>query len=793
MRNKIDGQPHPSSSILDLADHAIQLAKKSRKRPHAIPSDALTLRDLARSFDFEQKGTLFKQHFFDIKLWDDPMEQLAFALTHPTLASSRHRVEEAAEAVAATVNYFNQTEADRQKAIDVLASACASDAFAVARSRALAATKKRSTGTTMGDALASAQTRRSKQDSEQAVSTSRRDDENIIQALYSCLLSHLGPILLRPLGFPASHLGLRCFVAATRAAGNERAVASLGRVWHASNDLGPLFVHTGEPSAANSASRTLVVIFSSLGWNGVVRAEWRGIFRGISDDSLDIAHALDTLQSWFMTNPTTGSFDNGSWWDAKLEKLCAGYGRVLMLGESMGATAALRFARHATKAVVALVPQINLQDFDYSGRSDFTTKRKEQLRRSIFVACRETMARVTVHVGTDPADLLQLQYLPTDGAGNVRIIRHAFVGHALGSGLKESGLLQKIVLRDLLGHSYVLPPAFRHGDESGSYRALEGEESGNFRKSGTVGMNGDTVRADGHVDNCIKLRDGLFYNEKLEAFNCWQVDIDPKIIDKIAAIFYEGDPFASLSQTGEPYESIKTPNGFQFFAHRVVSWDADTAWVSCDDADTLRHFESLFKEMQLPERLANIVPHVAQLQLYSAFFVTRTHCNSHNWHYDYMASVGTRALTLITPLQDFEETQSFQLSYKSHPRDFYDNFDQSGFGASSGEETLGGEDSDVWGFQNSKVGQMNQRRYTYHKGQAIVFGSRFLHSTEPGRGKDGQMHSYLCFTFGTDDGSAWPEIAQTLDTQSRVLFHPSGKLELSKLGKAIEEALIENV
>ena len=42
----------------------------------------------------------------------------------------------------------------------------------------------------------------------------------------------------------------------------------------------------------------------------------------------------------------------------------------------MGATGALRFARLATEAVVALVPQIDLRDFEYAGRADFTPERK---------------------------------------------------------------------------------------------------------------------------------------------------------------------------------------------------------------------------------------------------------------------------------------------------------------------------------------------------------------------------------------------------------------------------------
>ena len=36
--------------------------------------------------------------------------------------------------------------------------------------------------------------------------------------------------ILEPLGFPPTHLGLRCFVAATRASGTQRAAAALGQM-----------------------------------------------------------------------------------------------------------------------------------------------------------------------------------------------------------------------------------------------------------------------------------------------------------------------------------------------------------------------------------------------------------------------------------------------------------------------------------------------------------------------------------------------------------------------------------
>ena len=73
-------------------------------------------------------------------------------------------------------------------------------------------------------------------------------------------------------------------------------------------------------------------------------------------------------------------------------------------------------------------------------------------------------------------------------------------------------------------------------------------------------------------------------------------------------------------------------------------------------------------------------------------------------------------------------------------------------------------------------GDTGVRRYTYTFGKALVFGSGFRHSTEPGRAAAGASpHAYLCFTFGSDMPEHWPLIAQTVDgDQSRVIAPPGG-------------------
>ncbi len=425
----------------------------------ALPDGAHQLREVASGFAW-QAGNQLKQHLFDAQLWDDVLESLALAIAETEGAAARARATEAAESVAASVRFVQLPEPRRRDALDALAAAVAADDFASARAAALAAAKApRAKAASAADAYADARRRRRGLDFV-AVPPAAADDERIIRALYSCAVEHLGGSVLQPLGFPRSELGLRSLVAADRATGSQRAAAAIGRAWHAANELGPLIVHPRLPAAA-LGGRTLVVVFSSLGWNGVVRAEWGATLRTTGDDAVVVAHALDTAQSWFMTDPTTGDFDEGGWWDRRLEELCAPYKRVCVLGESMGASAALRFAKHATGSVVALVPQIDVRDFEtsYAGRADFSDARKARLREEIVRACDETGAQIVLHVGRDPPDLRQLDYLPPPDGQRLRVVKHTLEGHALGAGLKAKGLLRKVVLRDLLGHTYRLPAA----------------------------------------------------------------------------------------------------------------------------------------------------------------------------------------------------------------------------------------------------------------------------------------------------------------------------------------------
>ena len=274
-----------------------------------------------------------------------------------------------------------------------------------------------------------------------------------------------------------------------------------------------------------------------------------------------------------------------------------------------------------------------------------------------------------------------------------------------------------------------------------------------------------------------RLPDGTFFNHRLQALNCFEIDVDERIIDEAAAIYYGGamrGPFHDIGESDAArYDDVQTPVG-RFFTQRVSGWRSNIAWVAVDDRTSLARFEDIFRRLKLPELFASINPHLGAPRLYCAQYVVRSWCEGHNFHCDYMAATGTSALSLITPLRDFRETGAFQLSYKA---------------VDGG--TVGPDGSIALGTANAERLRERPalRQYCYKKGKALVFGSRFEHSTEPGAGHEGEQHAYLCFMFGTGDQAAWADISATMDAQARVVQEPDGELRLTALGRAIERAL----
>jgi len=333
---------------------------------------------------------------------------------------------------------------------------------------------------------------------------------------------------------------------------------------------------------------------------------------------------------------------------------------------------------------------------------------------------------------------------------------------------------------------------------------------------------------------------GVYHNHRLDAPNVWRTDVHASLVAEAADIFERCDLRAVHARLDvekkNSRESVSCDSG-SFFAHHA-GWNSDVSWISCDDQQTHDQFQSLFQRLGLPRKFANVVHGRDRLHetgkksgergcedggqrrageegdggpaegvhLYSAFFVVRSWCSKPDMHVDYSKAVGTHALTLMTPLYSAQDSAQEET-------------------VGAGKEGHKGAGSFHLLYQDT---QGKTCRYRYHHGEAIVFGARFVHSTEPGRAAAGtsaatctetvpspprsdpqnnvalrttapNAHVYLCFTFGSDQLEHWPAIAQTVDgKQSRQICppgQPAGqlRLQLSKLGKAMEAGTADEV
>ena len=184
----------------------------------------------------------------------------------------------------------------------------------------------------------------------------------------------------------------------------------------------------------------------------------------------------------------------------------------------------------------------------------------------------------------------------------------------------------------------------------------------------------------------------------------------------------EAGLIAALDEQPLPCRSLRHDTHGNFFVMKggsstdpTKAKSSDLAWISVDDLDTWRTFRDIFEQTGVAEAVARLVsPLHRQVQLYSSFYVVRSHCTDTNWHADWPVGTGTSAWTLLAPLEGYD-TADFQLLYKDC------------------------------------AGVVHQ--YRYEEGEAILFGSHFMHSTEPGAARRGAAapHAFLCFTFGSDD------------------------------------------
>lgn len=171
----------------------------------------------------------------------------------------------------------------------------------------------------------------------------------------------------------------------------------------------------GVSSESPGRPRLLVVAFGSA--PGV--PNWGSLLQRASDAmSNDDERSFDTL---FVVDPTRSWYRGGEeegydYYKQRIAEFSSRYEKVLLLGDSMGGTAALLFSGLAT-AVHAFTPQVNLEESSIRPGKPLEWHRALKQRIASEVAAASAAgADVHIHVGNWLHDLRQARVIPKDHA-----------------------------------------------------------------------------------------------------------------------------------------------------------------------------------------------------------------------------------------------------------------------------------------------------------------------------------------------------------------------------------------
>jgi hypothetical protein len=204
------------------------------------------------------------------------------------------------------------------------------------------------------------------------------------------------------------------------------------------------------------------------------------------------------------------------------------------------------------------------------------------------------------------------------------------------------------------------------------------------------------------------------FDPEMLAPDVMRVAIDPLIADS----------FADLA-------THEVPPGFH--VERPL-WKSDIEWISAAEEASFVRFEEAFQALDVARHVLPYVDIDREVRMYQGFVVLRSECREPDFHVDWR-DAGNQAFTLLTPIGD--PVPGFGLVYK----------------------TVKGE----------------TRAYDYRRGEALLFGDNFFHSTQPGRST--RPTALLSFNLGTDRMEHWPAIRKTAGVQGGIVRRPDGVLE----------------
>jgi hypothetical protein len=162
------------------------------------------------------------------------------------------------------------------------------------------------------------------------------------------------------------------------------------------------------------------------------------------------------------------------------------------------------------------------------------------------------------------------------------------------------------------------------------------------------------------------------------------------------------------------------------------SWNSDLQWISATSRKAFELFQTAFDRLGIASHVAHYLDLERQVRLYSGFLVIRSTCSEPDFHVDW-EKTNNEAFTMMTPIT--ANAADFGLLYKNM--------------------------------------RLETVEYDYKRGEAIIFGDHFIHSTKPGRSDE--PVGLLCFTFGSDKMEHWGKIRRSAGYQSRMVCRPDGK------------------
>lgn len=199
--------------------------------------------------------------------------------------------------------------------------------------------------------------------------------------------------------------------------------------------------HSGFAEDDTQGERLLVVAFASA--PGL--PNWGGLLRKVYDGMAEPAHqCFDTL---YVVDPSRSWYHGGDerfhdYYD-RLKKVTDKYKRVMMVGDSMGASAALLFSPLAT-AVQVFSPQVDLTVS--SIRPALGTEEMMVMQKRLLSNVKESDAEITVHVSSWEHDSDQGGLLPKE---KVNMHVYSFADHRLAFYLDSINQLE-IILKDTI-------------------------------------------------------------------------------------------------------------------------------------------------------------------------------------------------------------------------------------------------------------------------------------------------------------------------------------------------------